>query len=281
MESNMIQKRILADEANTSDEPLAKRPKKYNEKVVPAPTNSILDKITKNPGLQHISEDIFKLLGKKSLMDCRLVNHSLKNILDQPKFWFEKLKKDEKDLLEASEENPLEDSDENSEEEVEEIDFAGSLKNLHQNLDDDLQHDFVLVLMSIYERMAYSKRDGMRKRPNSLLEIVVDLGKTEKCHELMKFILDHVDPYSKINLGQWPGLKEVTPIHLAAWYGIAESVEKLINKYDTPLVKTKYGRTPFHLAAMRGHANVIEFLAPLTDTPNAGDHHGMTPFRNC
>ena len=53
--------------------------------------DNIMEAITKNPGLQHISEDIFKLLDKKSLMDCRLVNSSWKNILDQPFFWIKKL----------------------------------------------------------------------------------------------------------------------------------------------------------------------------------------------
>ena len=50
------------------------------------------DRITKNFGLQHVSEDIFKLLDKKSLIDARLVNSSWKNVLDQPMFWLNKLK---------------------------------------------------------------------------------------------------------------------------------------------------------------------------------------------
>ena len=55
---------------------------------------------TKIPGLQHISEDIFKLLDKKNLMKSRLVNNSWKQILDSPIFWLKKLK---------SESNVLED----------------------------------------------------------------------------------------------------------------------------------------------------------------------------
>ena len=53
-----------------------------------------MDTFIKIPGLQHISEDIFKLLDKKDLLDCRLVTSSWKMILDQPKFWLEKLKSD-------------------------------------------------------------------------------------------------------------------------------------------------------------------------------------------
>ena len=47
--------------------------------------------VTKSPGLQQVSEDIFKLLDRKSLMDCRLVNSSWKNVFDQPIFWIKKL----------------------------------------------------------------------------------------------------------------------------------------------------------------------------------------------
>ena len=52
----------------------------------------IMEAITKNPGLQHMSEDIFKLLDKKTLMNCRLTNSSWKNVLDQSNVWLEKLK---------------------------------------------------------------------------------------------------------------------------------------------------------------------------------------------
>ena len=47
--------------------------------------------VTKSPGLQQVSEDIFNLLDRKSLMHCRLVNSSWKNVFDQPIFWIKKL----------------------------------------------------------------------------------------------------------------------------------------------------------------------------------------------
>ena len=54
--------------------------------------------ITKLPGLKHISEDIFKLLDEESLMDCRLVNNSWKEIVDQPMFNLKKLKLEYRDI---------------------------------------------------------------------------------------------------------------------------------------------------------------------------------------
>ena len=50
-----------------------------------------MDTICKIPGLSHISEDIFKILDKESLLDCRMVNKSWREVLDQPKFWLKKM----------------------------------------------------------------------------------------------------------------------------------------------------------------------------------------------
>ena len=50
-----------------------------------------MDLINKAPGLRHISENIFKLLNGEDLKTCRLVNQSMKEIIDTPKFWIQKL----------------------------------------------------------------------------------------------------------------------------------------------------------------------------------------------
>ena len=50
-----------------------------------------MEVITRNSGLDHISEDIFKLLDMNSLINCRLVKSSWKNVLDQPIFWLKKM----------------------------------------------------------------------------------------------------------------------------------------------------------------------------------------------
>ena len=41
-----------------------------------------MEMITKDPEFQHIPENIFRLLDKKSLTDCRLVNSLWKSIVD-------------------------------------------------------------------------------------------------------------------------------------------------------------------------------------------------------
>ena len=63
-----------------------------------------MEAITKIPGLQHISEDIFNLLDTKSLLNCGLVNKSWRNILDQPIF----LEKIERQKIEAKKKEQIE-----------------------------------------------------------------------------------------------------------------------------------------------------------------------------
>ena len=50
-----------------------------------------MDQITKAPGLQHIGEEIFKHLAKKSLLICREVNQSWKNIVECSMFLLKRL----------------------------------------------------------------------------------------------------------------------------------------------------------------------------------------------
>ena len=49
-----------------------------------------MELVTKSPGLQHIAEDIFNILDKKSLLDCRLVNKSWMAIMKKQTFWLKR-----------------------------------------------------------------------------------------------------------------------------------------------------------------------------------------------
>ena len=94
-----------------------------------------MEQISKTLGLHHIAEDIFKLLDEKTIIDCRLVNNSWKNILDQPMFWLKKLQKLSKIMPENF--------------------HYQSWKSLSQELDDDdpiLENEFALILSKIYMR---------------------------------------------------------------------------------------------------------------------------------
>ena len=212
-----------------------------------------MDVIIKIPGLQHISQDIFKLLDRGSLVNCRLVNSSWKKILNHTKFWLKKL------------------NSENSSE------FQG-WKTLAQELDDDqISNFFVLILIKMCQRN--------QLKP---LEIVVKLeDASKKFPELMKFILEHEDIESEVKVmvyggaGGTPavGFPGLTPIHLAAFYGLTGTVGKLLKKYTSPNVKTMpYGGTPMYCAAINGQLETVKFLTGLTFTPNAPDNYGITPL---
>ena len=50
-----------------------------------------MEKIIKNPGLQHLAENIFLNLNYADLKKCQLINQSAGQILDNPVFWITKL----------------------------------------------------------------------------------------------------------------------------------------------------------------------------------------------
>ena len=66
-----------------------------------------MENIIKNPGLQHITENIFWNLDHQSIENGRQINQSCKEILDNPLFWLGKLirlglsKKDQMDWMKA------------------------------------------------------------------------------------------------------------------------------------------------------------------------------------
>ena len=255
-----------------------------------------MEAITKTPGFQHVSEDILKLLDKKSLMDCRMVNSSWKAILDQSTFWLKKM------IMSYVPK-----------------DAQKSWKMLAQKLDDVddniyLTNKFVLVLIKICQ--------GKRMYP---LEIVVDLHRAEKYPELVKFILEHENTNVKYN-GDYGCLTlffDVTSIFLASYFGYSDVIKKILMKYDlnkwiglfkigspihlaafkgqldvvkiltayhkdviTPSTSTtelvnmvdKSGGTPMHWAAYSGHLEIVEYLVDVADTSLIRNIEGHTPI---
>ena len=231
-----------------------------------------MDAITKNPGLQHISEDIFKLLDKKSLMNCRSTNSSWKNVLQQPIFWLQKLEMDGwkalskniedqhiakefvRDLLQLEKENIP-------------PDVRYKWRALLQNLENDNElKEFVLILIKIY----YNRG---RFLP---LELVEHLINANKYPDLVESILENENPSSTVICNFHT--QNATSIHLAALYGFTEVVEKLSKKYDNPMVKNESGINAIHLAALNGHVNIVKHLVGLTDAPLTPCELGYSPI---
>ena len=180
-----------------------------------------MDIVTKTPGLQHLSEDIFKLLDKKSSLQCRLVNSSWKNVLDQPNFWLKKLSQEDGKVDEEQKDmdpdQPFEIVDSNSDEDELVVSGSESDSNIIQKVsshcnkiaelqmpnvlrswkmlarylvDDQITYNFVLVLMKMNEQKLIQT-----------LIIVVKLQKSMKYPDLMKFILENEDIHSEVGNG--------------------------------------------------------------------------------
>ena len=257
-----------------------------------------MDAITKNPGFQHISEDISKLLDKKSLMNCRLVNSSWKKILDEPKFWLKKFHSDSKlerassisdyDVqrswkMIAKECNDIDDDFYVPNHDEEKLTAWKNLndeeklifwKILVQELgyDQEVSKEFALLLMKMYQQYQI-----LGFHP---LEIVLKLENAKKYPELMKFILEHVNIRCVTILGgPFERISGASPIHVASFLGLTGTVAKLLKKYDSPDIKTKFGGTPLYCATFNGHLETVKFLTGLTFTPNAPDNNGITPLQ--
>ena len=211
-----------------------------------------LNTIVDNPGFQHIAEDIFKILDKKILVDCRLVNKSWMTILNRPMFWLKKLK---------SETTPES--------------FKSWEILVHDIEEDQIMEDFAYLMIKMSNLKIMSP-----------LEIVVKLAKKKgNFLNLISFILEHVEPESNIDVfvdvvvNTWCTFKHLTPIHLAAFYGLYETAQKLTYfNYGSPIIATIEGRTPIHCAAKSGYLDIVKFLATFTNNPNFPNNEGVTPI---
>ena len=245
--------------------------------------------VTKNPGLQQIAEKIFEHLSKDDLLNCRLVSSSFKEVLNKPIFWFSK--------HEASNEPEL--KTKMSLNSIMKIHkcwkfLAAKLKNGR------CKEEFVLVMIRMYKR----------KRIESIhpLEIAVDLAKTKKYDNFIKFFLENVDINCTVNEELKTNIfvfkfkhENFSPIHLAAYIGFNDIFEKLLKKYDSPnipknvinlaarnghlgIVKLLADKNTVNYASaisdavMGGHLEIVKFLANFTDTPNAANMSGFTPI---
>ena len=235
-----------------------------------------MDTITKIPGLQHISEDIFKLLDTKSLMDCRLTNSSWKNVPDKLIFWLKKLKMEGWKALAKNFEN-RQFAKEFARDVLELVYLQPDIQSkwrvlLHELENDHQQKEFVLILI----KFCNVRRELLP------MEVVVILKETNKYLDLVESILENENPRSHVSyfypIKNWHSLKNVTSIHLAALYGLTRVVVKLSKKYDDPMVKDTDGKTAIHLAAFNGHLNIVKHLMGFTDTPMAPDNRGWTPI---
>ena len=155
-----------------------------------------MDQITKNKGLQHIAEEIFKHLDKENLMNCQKVSQSWKDILDGPMFLLKRI--ENSNIPTKIKKN-----------------WTMLIKELEkvENLD---QTEFDFILENILET-----------KPKNPLKIVLELAEAKKHPNLVTFMLEYMDQKASINAKvtfrqSWrepAWIFGLTPIHIGALYG--------------------------------------------------------------
>ena len=255
-------------------------------------TETMLDVIINNPGLEHISLNIFMMLDHQSLLNCRKVNQSWKKILDNPRFWLKRIQ------------SSLSSKD------------YSAWKNLIQKiqyLDWEIERNLTQCLIKMNEKSPELFPNWLNKKspewfhspfrtskngPNSKIlesQSPLHVASTLGDLELVTFILDHQVKLQNPNLVLKPGCQcflsfqglatpigqddyGYTSIHRAALYGHCDVVKVLAQHTKNPNAPNQDGLTPIHLAAMNGHTEVVKFLVTYTETPNAPDTSGVTPY---
>ena len=217
-----------------------------------------MEKIIKNPGLQHLAEDIFLNLNYSDLKKCQLINQFTSQILDNPMLWIRELiqkglsKENQNDWIEAIQLN------------YEKKKYIAAY--LKWNLKEKNLFDFPCFTKSVVQ-------EDIRRK-------IVDIcscmwGDMRSEHpETVKILAPLTDnpnaPYNKGN-GK-------TPIYWAAEYGHTEIVKILAPLTDTHIPPDKDGKSPIYLAARNGHTEIVKILVPLSNNPNAPDKDGKTPI---
>ena len=213
-----------------------------------------MEKITINPGLQHLTEKVFWDLDVDDLKICAQINLSCKQILQTPMFCLRKFehfsKKNQKDWMSVIK------SVKNSDKGIAIICY------LRLNLREER-----LVDLPCYTNS--DVQDDIRKK----ICISCEISKLSNEEiEMVKILAPLTErPNAPDRYGR-------TPIYYAAGNGHTEIVRTLSPLTEKPNAPNFNGYTPIHKAADCGHIEIVQILAPLTDNPNAPNKSGETPI---
>ena len=246
-----------------------------------------MEKIIRNPGLQHLAEKVFWNLNAEDLKNCAQINQSCKQILLNPIFCLKKFKglskENRKDWIKVILSVKYSDKG---------IAIISYLKwNLKKDIfvdipcytSPDVQTEFRKKLWEICGKKEASDEDmeivkiltlltdnanAPDERGNNPIHVAAQHGHTE----IIKFLVPLADNPNA------PNVEGYTPIYWAANYGHTEIVKILAPLTENPNASNADGSSPIHVAAHHGHTEIIQILASLTDNPNAADRFGFTPI---
>ena len=235
-----------------------------------------MESLIENPNLavdigQKILNCLHPVLDINSIKSCRLVNSSMKKIVDDPQNWIQKLAKPW-NKLGLSQEH---------------LKKWRTLIALVKNT--DLEANVVKCLMKMYHQIMMGMKlshqnpkyfgPKMKKYFDEWSQAPIYIASKIGDARLVEMILKHAgDLWNPMQLAS-NGNGE-TPIHCAAKNGHYE-VSKLLMSFTESFnanIQDNRGQTPLHWAAAFGHYEVLRFLISRTTNPNPQCHHGTTPI---
>ena len=268
-----------------------------------------MDNLTKNPGLQHVAEEILLNLKIVTLDKCLKVNESWKNIINTPSFWLRKCLRGGKLMKSKSAWEKV----------IQVMSHTNREKNIiFHHLENIYRYGFGFLSPIVWAtENGYAEvikvftpkfiKDSLNEDWNpyedNLIYRAAEKGHTDVIKELLPSFANN--PNAPNKLGRTPideagkyGHTEIikllaplvdnpnapdrngrTPMHEAAINGHERFIKVLINYFiDDFNPPDSTGKTPIYLAAKMGHANLTQILALLTNNPNAPNQFGMTPI---
>ena len=232
-----------------------------------------MEKIINNPGLQHLSENIFWNLSYEDLQKCQTLNQFCKEILESSLFWLKIFIR--RGMSEQNQMNWLKaiQISKNTHMEKYVLDY---LRKCTKNVR-------VVDLSSSYMVENFLKKP-VKVVENILLSFHIKgfqkslaLAVKNRNVEAVKFLAPFIElPYS-CDGGRNPN----HPILVAVKTGLTEIVSILAPLAENINVWDRNGCTPIFLATQNDFTDILKILVPLTDNPNIPNDAGQTLFDVC
>ena len=225
-----------------------------------------MENLKNNPSLSiDIGQKILHYLDDTSLQTCRLVDKSMKHMVDEPRFWIQKLEK--KGL------NPQFKSKTLNENGFVKENLLNWRKLVVLVENTELEKNAILCLMNMHQNFP----------KNTQYQVPINFASNVGDSSLVALILQQIDIAAKTTSMQNDDFLstkafDCTPIWNAAYEGHTDVVKLLMNVAQNPNAPKNNGATPIFIAAQKNHIEVVKLLMNSTDNPNAPCNDGATPI---
>ena len=258
-----------------------------------------MDQIIENPGFQHLTEKILLNLPLKDSIHLKLVNKSLKDILDDPMFWIKKWilkglsKKNKDDWIKAIElmENTK----------LIRIIILYIKKVIHRDCIVDMpchidektvekfsKFDNETAFQKYFEE-AIEDQFSIKRFDAGSIQICIALVRNpnvvigsinaicNSCNDIVKVMAPFIGN-ANVQL-QADDVMDLSPIQYAMVVKNTESINLLAHFCDDYNYKFHNGMNLIHFGVILGNVEAIKILAPFLKNPLVPDDRGETPIQ--